>query len=104
MPSLTTSRVVSNIQAFLWLMVPGFYGFIIAQVLTGAVRGTGDARSMLIVLVGVRVLRVVWNYTAVVAFPGPTTVAMAYPVSWWFTGLVSLAYYRFGGWRGLNRG
>lgn len=92
--------LLPNIQAFLWLMVPGFYGFIIAQVLTGAVRGTGETlKPMLIVLVGVCVLRVVWNYTAVVAFPGPTTVAMAYPVSWWFTGLVSLAYYRFGGWR-----
>ncbi len=94
------TTLLPNIQSFLWLMVPGFYGFIIAQVLTGAIRGTGETlKPMLIVLVGVCVLRVVWNYTAVVAFPGPMTVATAYPVSWWFTGLVSLAYYRFGGWR-----
>ena len=94
------TSLLPDIQRFLWLMVPGFYGFVIAQILTGAIRGTGETlKPMLIVLFGVCALRVIWIYTAVVAYPGPQTVAMAYPVSWWFTGLVSLVYYRFGGWR-----
>lgn len=94
------ASLLPNIQSFLWLMVPGFYGFVVAQILTGAIRGTGETlKPMLIVLFGVCVLRVVWICTVVAALPGPQTVVAAYPVSWWLTGLVSLAYYRFGGWR-----
>lgn len=94
------TSLIPDIQSFLWLMVPGFYGFVIAQILTGAIRGTGETlKPMLIVLFGVCVLRVIWIYTAVPMFPGAQTVVLAYPVSWWFTGLLSLVYYRFGGWR-----
>lgn len=85
---------------FLRMLVPGYFFFILAQVLTGAVRGTGETlKPMLIMLVGVCLLRVVWIWAAGAVWPGPRTVGAAYPVSWVTTGLVSLAYYLRGGWR-----
>ncbi len=85
---------------YTWLVIPGYFFFITAQVLMGAVRGTGETlKPMLIVLLGVCVLRVVWLYTAAVVWPGPVTVVAAYPVSWVVTAAVSLAYYLRGGWR-----
>lgn len=86
--------------AFMWLIIPGYFFFIAAQVLMGAVRGTGETvKPMLIVLLGVCVLRVVWLLTVAAIWPDPMMVVAAYPVSWAVTGIVSLAYYLRGGWR-----
>ena len=85
---------------FLHLLLPGYFTFILAQMLTGAVRGTGETlRPMLIMLGGVCALRIVWMLVVVRIWPGALMVAMAYPVSWGATGLVSLLYYLRGGWR-----
>ena len=54
---------------------------------------------MLIIVVGVCLLRVAWIFGASTFMPGALGVAMAYPVSWTTTGLVSLIYYLRGGWR-----
>ncbi len=85
---------------FLAVLLPGFYAFVVAQVLTGAVRGTGETvKPMVIMLVGVCALRIAWLFTVAAAWPGALTVAAAYPVSWVTTGVVSLVYYLHGGWR-----
>ena len=84
----------------LHLLLPGYFFFILAQVLTGAVRGTGETlKPMLIMLVFVCLLRVVWLFAVVPVWPGLFTVAAAYPVSWVAAGLVSLIYYLRGKWR-----
>lgn len=85
---------------FLHMLLPGYFAFIMAQILTGAVRGTGETmKPMLIMLICVCVLRVAWQLVVVQIWPGPQTVAMSYPVSWVTAGVVSLAYYLRGGWR-----
>ena len=92
--------LLPDMLTFLYLLVPGFYAFVLAQVLTGAIRGTGETvKPMVIMIVGVCLLRVVWLATVAQAWPGAVSVAAAYPVSWVFTGLVSVAYYLRGGWR-----
>ena len=94
------TSLLPEMLTFLHLLVPGFYAFVLAQVLTGAVRGTGETlRPMVIMIVGVCLLRIAWLFTVAAIWPGPVAVAAAYPVSWVFTGLVSLAYYLRGGWR-----
>lgn len=94
------TSLLPDTMMFLQMLVPGYFAFILAQILTGAVRGTGETmKPMLIMLICVCVLRVVWQLVVVQIWPGPQTVAMSYPVSWVTAGIVSLAYYLRGGWR-----
>ncbi len=94
------ASLLPDTLTFLYMLVPGYFPFIFAQVLTSAVRGTGETlKPMLIIVVGVCLLRVAWIFGASTFMPGALGVAMAYPVSWTTTGLVSLIYYLRGGWR-----
>ena len=66
-----------------WHIAPTFVLYVCIEILSGALRGTGDSLvPMIMTCVGVCLLRVVWLYTAFAASPTLDTLYLSYPVSW----------------------
>lgn len=84
-------------------LVPFYFTYVCIEILSGAVRGAGDAlKPMLITCIGVCVLRVVWVTLAVPVWHSLQTVCFSYPITWTITSILFIIYYRCGGW--LRRG
>lgn len=78
---------------------PLFITYNTIEILSGALRGTGDAvRPMLMTLVGVCVLRLVWIFTVVPQNHTIETVILSYPITWTVTSVAFFLYYIRGGW------
>lgn len=74
---------------------PFFFVFIWGEVMSGAIRGTGETfRPMLLTLLGTCVLRIAWIWIAVPIRPGIFTIVAAYPVTWIATSAAYIIYYR----------
>ena len=84
----------------LHFLVPVWPTYVLIEVLSGAVRGTGDSLiPMLMTSFGVCVLRIVWIVAVALPFwPSLNGVLTCYPLSWAFTSVLFLAYYLQGGW------
>lgn len=96
----TTDTEVIEIGAnFFRVFAPSYFLFVFIEILSGAIRGVGEAlQPMLITCVGVCGIRVVWLLSAVKIFPTMTMVALSYPVSWVITAVVFIVYYLRGNW------
>lgn len=96
----TTDTEVIEIGAnFFRVFAPSYFLFVFIEILSGAIRGVGEAlQPMLITCVGVCGIRVVWLLSAVKIFPTMTMVALSYPVSWIITAVVFIVYYLRGNW------
>ena len=82
-----------------WYMMPFYICFVLVEVLSGAIRGCGDAlRPMIIVGLGVCLFRVVWMFVALPIRHELDSILVSYPVSWVITSLLFLAYYKWGHW------
>ncbi len=78
---------------------PLFVTYNLIEILSGAVRGCGDAvRPMLMTMFGVCVLRLVWIFTVVPLSPNIRTLILSYPITWTVTSIAFLIYYLHGGW------
>lgn len=65
--------------------------FVIMNVCTGAIRGLGKSSlAAIITFVGTCLFRIVWIYTAFVAFETLEVIYLSYPISWVLTGGASL--------------
>ena len=84
----------------LYFLGPIWPSYILIEILSGGVRGTGDSiLPMIMTCTGVCVLRIVWIMG--VATPMWNTlkgVLMCYPISWSLTSLLFLIYFLHGGW------
>ena len=84
---------------FFHVLVPSYFLFVFIEILSGAIRGAGEAlQPMLITCVGVCGLRIVWLFLAVPIWHTMQMVAMNYPVTWVITALVFIVYYYRGKW------
>ncbi len=84
-------------------LVPTYITYLCIEVLSGAVRGTGDTLiPTLLTLTGVCLLRVVWISFVAPAYPGLKTVLYSYPITWTITSVMYIVYYLKGHW--LERG
>ncbi len=84
-------------------LVPLYFTYICIEVLSGAVRGTGDTLiPTLLTLTGVCLLRVVWITFVVPAYPQLKTVLYSYPITWSITSVMYIVYYFKGRW--MERG
>ena len=83
-----------------WHIAPTFVLYICIEVLSGALRGTGDSLvPMIMTSVGVCLLRVIWILGIAPQFFGDVNgVLYSYPVSWGTTSLLFVIYYLQGGW------
>lgn len=83
----------------LWLTSPFYFTFVCIEILSGAIRGTGDSLiPMVLTCGGVCVLRVLWILLIVPIWPYFETVAISYPVTWVITSILFIIYYIRGSW------
>lgn len=81
------------------LLVPFYFTYVGIEVLSGTVRGAGDAFiPMIMTGLGVCVLRVVWIFIAVPLNRQISTVIVSYPITWILTSILFIIYYLQGGW------
>lgn len=80
-------------------LAPFYITYVLVEVLSGAVRGAGDAlMPMLMSLFGVCVLRMVWLLGVVPRHNELLFMLLCYPITWSATSLMFLVYYLKGGW------
>ena len=96
----TGDAEVVNIGAqFCLVLAPSYFTFVFIEILSGAIRGAGEAlQPMLITCIGVCGLRVVWILLVVPCWHTMQMVAMNYPVSWVITAVIFVIYYLRGKW------
>ena len=81
------------------IMVPFYFTFVWVEILSGAIRGTGDALiPMLITCGGVCVLRILWLLIVLPFRWELSTVLVSYPITWVITSVLFILYYRYGKW------
>ena len=81
------------------LTMPFYFTYICVEVLSGAIRGTGDSfLPMFISASGICLLRILWVFVALPLFPGFDTVVIVYPISWAATSVLFILSYLHGGW------
>lgn len=75
-------------------LVPFYITYITIEILSGALRGIGDCWvPTLISLIGICVIRVIWNLAVVPLKPNVYTVATSYPMTWIITSAAFTVYY-----------
>lgn len=90
----TDSAVIKIGMKMLRFMVPSYSIFVFIEILSGALRGTGDVFvPMLLTCGGVCVLRVLWILVAVPIHRDILTIIFSYPMSWGITALLFIVYY-----------
>lgn len=93
------AAVVEIGKVMIMYMSPYYAAFVLVEVLSGAIRGCGDAlKPMIITGSGICLLRVVWLFTVLPYYRSFTTILVSYPVSWVLTSILFLIYYRRGSW------
>ncbi|MEG1274759.1 MAG: MATE family efflux transporter [Ruthenibacterium sp.] len=91
--------VVSIGILMLRCMVPFYVLYIPIEILSGALRGAGDAiMPMLIPAFGICFLRILWIAFVTPLYPQIEVVCMSYPVTWGVTSVLCFLYYKWGGW------
>lgn len=86
--------VLEKGQEILRFLVPFFFAYVCAEILSGALRGMGDSVvPMLLTGGGFCVLRVLWVFAVTPLRPKFQTVLVIYPVSWAVTSLLFVLYY-----------
>lgn len=91
----TDSGVITIGMRILRLMAPAYFLFVFIELLSGALRGTGDVMiPMIITCCGVCILRIIWVLLVVPFRPGLETIIFSYPVTWLITAVLFIIYYR----------
>lgn len=90
----TDAAVIAKGMEILHFLVPAFATYVCIEVLSGALRGTGDCWiPMIMTAVGVCALRVLWILVAVPLKPDILTVVFSYPLTWSITSILFLVYF-----------
>ncbi len=89
-----------------WLMmiyfVPWYFTWVVIEVLSAVLRGSGDAvRPVIITGLGICLMRAVWIATVFANVHTLFVLCLCYPISWTLTSAVMYLYYRKGSWRSL---
>lgn len=80
----------------LHFMVPGFFTYVLIEILSGTLRGMGNSFiPMLMTGVGICALRVVWIFSMVPILHDVRTVMFSYPMTWTVTSVCFIIYYRY---------
>ncbi len=93
------AQVVEIGMQMLWQLAPLFILYICIEILSGALRGTGDAvMPSVMTLLGVCALRVTWLLGVVPLNRTLNMVLLCYPITWAVTSLLFVVYYFKSGW------
>ena len=86
--------VVAIGMRMLHLIAPAYFLFVFIELLSGALRGTGDVIiPMIMTCCGVCILRVLWIMFVVPTRPALETVIFSYPITWIITAALFIVYY-----------
>lgn len=92
-------KVISIGMEILWLLAPTWGTYLCVEIVSGALRGAGDALlPTLFTLFGVCLLRVVWLWGVAPQFNSLKIVLLCYPITWTLTSVLFVVYYLRGGW------
>ena len=93
----TTDQQVQAISMdLLHFMVPTFITYIAIEILSGTLRGVGDAWMPLIITgIGVCAVRVLWIMFVLPHYPTIIGAAFCYPLTWSLTTVAFVIYYYF---------
>ena len=96
----TADRAVAEAGRHMMLfLTPFYFTYVCVDILSGAIRGTGDSvLPMIMTCGGVCVLRVLWVFFALPLHRTIDMVIVSYPITWTLTSLLFIAYYLQGGW------
>ena len=93
------AAVVELGAAFVRVWAPAYTAYVFIEILSGAVRGVGEALPpMIITVFGVCVLRLAWIWGVLPLHRTPEMVAASYPVTWGITAVVFIIYYLRKNW------
>ena len=80
-------------------MSPYYILYICVEILSGALRGSGDTLvPLLMTVVGICGMRIVWIYLVLPHYNTLSTLTMCYPITWAITSLLFICYYLRGKW------
>lgn len=93
----TTDQTVQAISMdLIRFMVPTLITYIAIEILSGTLRGVGDAWvSLMITCVGICLVRVLWIIFALPHFMTILAAAFCYPLTWTLTTIAFVVYYYF---------
>ena len=80
-------------------LVPFYLTYVLVEILSGAIRSTGESlRPMIITGVGICLLRIVWIAVTVSTDGNLKMLLYGYPITWATTSLLIALYYIRGKW------
>ncbi|RGY95644.1 MATE family efflux transporter [Clostridium sp. AM58-1XD] len=90
------AAVLDKGMEILHFLVPTFITYVVIEIYSGALRGTGDCWiPMLLTCLGVCVLRVVWILAAVPFHRTIKMIIFSYPLTWSVTTVLFFIYFHF---------
>ena len=93
------AEVVAFGTLFIRLCSPFYVAFAVNQVYSGALRGAGDTRPTMFIMLGSFVVfRQLYLFVASRFGAGPGVIALGYPVGWMLCSALLLVYYYRGKW------
>ncbi len=93
------AEVLSLAAYILRFYAPFFVTYVGSDILSGAIRGTGEAfKPMMLTMFGTCILRIVWIFTAVRVNHTIEMVMWSYPMTWIVTTSMFIVYYLRGKW------
>lgn len=93
------AQVIAIGVPMIHFLAPFYFTYVSIEILSGAMRGTGDSViPTIITAIGVCGLRVLWVMFVVPLDPTVNMVSASYPISWVITSIAFIIYYLQGGW------
>ena len=97
---ISSSEIVIHYGAIMvHLMAATYWIFVIAETLSGVIRGSGESLvPMIIYICGMCAFRLIWVLVVTPIWQDIRAVIWCYPASWTFTSLAFIIYYFKGNW------
>ena len=94
------SQVIETGVFMMRFMVPSYITYICIEILSGAIRGTGETvKPLIITFAGICVFRIFWITAVLPHYKGLRAIILTYPTSWILTTTIFVVYYNKGKWR-----
>ena len=95
----TDAHVLDTGYSIIRLIVPTYITYISIEILSGAMRGTGDSLiPTILTLTGVCLMRMIWVGMLLPMNRNLSFLLMSYPVTWVITSTMFIIYYMRGNW------
>ena len=96
--------VIHSTRVILWYFVPFYVVWTFIEIVSGSLRGVGDAVVPLVIIgVGICGLRLVWVGAVFPFLHSIGGLSLCYPVSWCITAVALSIHYRRRGWHGAGK-